>query len=160
MFTLVRSIKLFPETFTNSFNLSRRRKVKCTGTKPCCEKCLHLKDKCQYADGDITVLPETRSISLDALLNLDQRRVLLDIFFATPHLDIIRQSIHRPSFETSITNHRCPFLLTSIYCLSALYVSDSQVQEIFNGETAADLSLRLAIAAQQCSRDTSDLPSG
>lgn len=52
------------------------------------------------------------------------------------------------------------FLLVSLYCLSALYISETDVRETFNGETASDLSQRLALNAQQYSRDTSDQPSG
>jgi hypothetical protein len=82
------------------------------------------------------------------------------LFFSIPHLDILRQSIHRPSFEGAESGQQSMFLLVSLYCLSALYISETDVQETFNGETASDLSQRLALNAQQYSRDTSDQPSG
>jgi hypothetical protein len=94
------------------------------------------------------------------LVNAEQSRILLDIFFSIPHLDIMRQSIHRPSFEGTEVDQQSEFLLVSIYCLSALYVSESEVKTVFNGEAAAKLSQRLANVAQKFSRDTSDQPSG
>lgn len=139
---------------------SRRRKVKCSGTKPCCQNCLRLNDKCHWAGHEDQ---QDHVISVDGienLVNAEQRRALLDIFFSTPHLDIMRQSIHRLSFQDTEVNQQSEFLMVSIYCLSALYVSESDVRAVFNGEPAVNLSQRLANAAQKCSRDTSDQPSG
>lgn len=93
-------------------------------------------------------------------INIAQRHVLIDLFFNTPHLDIMRQSIHRLSFEGAEINQQSEFLLASICCLAALYVSESDVCSVFNGESSAKLSQRLADVAQKCSRDTSDQPTG
>ncbi len=87
-----------------------------------------------------------------------QRHVLLDLFFSIPHLDFLRQSIYRPTFEA--TGNHSKFLLTSIYCLSAVYISNEDVIENFNGENAMVLSARLALIAQRYSRESSDQPSG
>ena len=100
------------------------------------------------------------SNGIESFIHTKQRRVLVDIFFTVPHLDIMRQSIHRLSFESTDISQQSEFLLMSIYCLSALYVSEPDVRAIFNGETASNLSQRLANVAQKHSRETSDQPSG
>jgi hypothetical protein len=141
-------------------SISRRRKVRCSGTKPCCENCLRLNDNCHWpchGDEQEHRFPPDRIMNL---VNTNQRHVLLEIFFKTPHLDIMRPSIHRLSFDSTEINHQSEFLLVSIYCLSALYISESDVRSVFNGESAQKLSQRLANVAQKCSRDTSDQPSG
>lgn len=46
-----------------------------------------------------------------------------------------------------------------MYSLGALYISDTDVISIFNGETAMQLSQRMATIAQLYSRSTSDQPS-
>lgn len=93
-------------------------------------------------------------------LSMAQRRVLIDLFFKTPNLDIMRQSIHRLTFEGTEVNQQSEFLLVTICCLAALYVSEADVSSVFNGESAAKLSQKLADVAQKCSRDTSDQPTG
>lgn len=140
--------------------MSHQRKVRCSGTKPCCENCLRQNDNCHWKglgdEQDQILSPR----GIEDLVSVEQRRVLLDIFFKTPHLDIIRQSIHRLSFESTQISQQSEFLLASIYCLSALYVSESDTREVFHGEPARALSQRLANVAQKYSRDTSDQPSG
>lgn len=140
--------------------VSRRRKVKCSGTKPCCQNCLRLNDKCHWTGYEDEQDRIPLADGIENLVNTEQRRVLLGIFFKIPHLDIIRHSIHRLSFESTELSQQSEFLLVSIYCLSALYVSESDVRTVFNGEPATNLSQRLANGAQKCSRDTSDQPSG
>lgn len=139
---------------------SRRRKVKCSGTKPCCQNCLRVKDNCRWQgyedEQERDVIPK----GIENLITSEQRGELLRIFFKTPHLDIMRQSIHRLSFNSTDISQQSEFLLVSIYCLSALYISDSDVRGKFNGEPASELSQRLANVAQKYSRDTSDQPSG
>ena len=76
-----------------------------------------------------------------------------------PNLAFIRQSLHQPSFESTDLSFYPPILRLAIHSLAALYVSDTDVLEIFNGETAFELSERLATAAQTYSRNTSDQPS-
>ena len=140
--------------------VSRRRKVKCSGTKPCCQNCLRLNDKCHWTGYEDEPDRIQSADGIRSLVNMEQRRVLLEIFFKTPYLDIIRHSIHRLSFESTELNQQSEFLLVSMYCLSALYVSESDVRTVFNGESGTKLSQRLANGAQKCSRDTSDHPSG
>jgi hypothetical protein len=139
---------------------SRRRKVKCSGTKPCCQNCLRLNDKCQWSDHDDADNQLPVADGVETLVSAEQRGVLIDIFFNTSHLGIMRQSIHRLSFESTEITEQSEFLLTSVYCLSALYVSESDARSVFHGESSIKLSQRLANAAQKCSRDTSDQPSG
>jgi hypothetical protein len=80
------------------------------------------KVKCHWAgyEDEQDRIPSADGI--ESSVNAEQRRVLIEIFFKTPHLDIIRQSIHRLSFESTELNQQSEFLLVSIYCLSALYI--------------------------------------
>lgn len=157
--TLLPAIKAIEKSLIH-FMPSRRRKVKCSGTKPCCQNCLRLNDKCQWAGQDDEEDQVAGTDKIENLVNAEQRRFLFDVFFNTPHLDIMRQSIQRLSFETTEINQLSEFLVVSIYSLSALYVSGSDVRAVFNGESASKLSQRLANIAQKYSRDTSDQPSG
>lgn len=139
---------------------SRRRKIKCNGARPFCQNCLRLKDECKWSsenDPDGVVL---RDEDRESLVTENQHRVLIGLFFSVPHLSVMRQSIHRPSFESTDLHDHPPFLLAAIYCLSALYISDVHSREVFNGESALNLSHRLAMSAQKHSRDTSDQPTG
>jgi hypothetical protein len=142
--------------------LSRKRRVRCIGAKPSCQNCLRSNHQCQWPEDDHEEDGEKITVqeSVDDLLNATQRGVLADIFLTTPHLVIMRQSILPSTFESMETNQETTFLFVSIYCLSALYVPESAVREIFNGEAAASISQRLATAAQRYSRDMSDQPSG
>jgi hypothetical protein len=85
---------------------------------------------------------------------------LIDHFFSIPHLALIRQSIHRPTFESTDLGDHPRFLLLAICSLTALHLAESEVVDNFNGESAMQVSQKLAAAAQQCSRDSSDQPSG
>ncbi|RDW62032.1 hypothetical protein BP6252_11465 [Coleophoma cylindrospora] len=143
----------------------RKRKVKCSGTQPCCENCLRLHDKCHWGTECHKLLTGSGQAPNSAppvqkFLSRQQHDVLVKIFFNTPHFDILRQCIHRPSFEAKEITAHCPFMLVSIYCISALYVSPEDVREVFHGEEPADLSARLVVLARQWSRDTSDQPCG
>lgn len=118
--------------------------------------------KCQWPrdNHEEDVEEVTVQEDIDKLLNATQRSVLAEIFSKKPHLIIVRQSILTSTFDSMENNQETTFLFVSIYCLSALYVSESAAQKDFNGEAAASISQRLAIAAQKYSRDTSDQPSG
>ncbi|KAE8453322.1 hypothetical protein EG329_011389 [Mollisiaceae sp. DMI_Dod_QoI] len=135
----------------------RRRKIKCNGARPYCRNCLRLNDECKWSGNDparVVLCEEDH----ESLVTESQHRVLTDLFFSVPHLSVMRQSIHRPSFESTNIQDHPPFLLASIYCLSALYISVVDSLDAFNGESALNLSDRLAISAQKFSRDTSDQP--
>ncbi|KAF8858364.1 hypothetical protein BDZ45DRAFT_546535, partial [Acephala macrosclerotiorum] len=136
----------------------RRRKIKCNGARPCCQNCLRLKDECKWSGENDLDGVVFRDQDCESLVTENQHRVLISLFFSVPHLSVMRQSIHRPSFESADLHDHPPFLLAAIYCLSALNISDVHSREVFNGESALNLSDRLAMIAQKHSRDTSDQP--
>lgn len=142
---------------------SHKSKIKCEGKPPSCQRCLRWKKNCHWPKtGDHEGQDEESKDSekLEDLLDIDQRHALTKIFFETNDLDIMRQSIHRITLESLEINQETTLLWISIYCLSALYVSEATVRDTFNGESALSISQRLATVAQRYSRDTSDKPSG
>jgi hypothetical protein len=162
------SLPLFPQDYHGLIVVparSRRRKVKCNGAKPCCKHCLQLHNACIWPSlappSEESQLLETEfSVALPTTSTIPEKhaQLLLRIFFNMPHLAFIRQSIHQPSFDAVAVSSHAPFLLFAICSLAALYISDSEVVDLFHGESANALSLRLAKMAHKYSRDTSDNP--
>ena len=83
---------------------------------------------------------------VSSALSERQCKHLQDIFFSEPSFSLLRLSIHQPKF---LQAEQAPILLFSIYCLTALFISDNDAREIFNSETALGLSKRLLEIARK-----------
>lgn len=144
----------------HNHQFSRRRKVKCNGARPSCRHCLAVSSECKWPTNDPPSTWTTSSTATPSTGHLpaNQAKRLFDIFFNTAHLAFIRQSIHQPSFEATPLPSVPPFLSFAICSLAALHISHLDVVDVFNGETATELSQRLATSARKYSRDTSDQP--
>ena len=93
-------------------------------------------------------------------LNDSQEKVLLDKFFTIPHLEVVRFSIHKPTFHARKHEDHPEFLVTSICALAALYIDHQTSVEDFEGNSPTQLSEHLAVRARHLARLTSDRPSG
>ncbi|KFY62451.1 hypothetical protein V496_04583 [Pseudogymnoascus sp. VKM F-4515 (FW-2607)] len=86
-------------------------------------------------------------------------RRLLGIFLARHHDAELCSFLHKPSLDMSMLAVRSPFLVTSIFSLSALYVPEDEAKRDFGFESAMALSDNYARSARRYAQSLSDEPS-
>lgn len=85
---------------------------------------------------------------------------LLGIFLARHHDAELCSFLHKPSLDMSMLAVRSPFLVTSLFSLSALYVPEDEAKRDFGFESAVALSDNYARFARRYAQSLSDEPSG
>ncbi|OAL25912.1 hypothetical protein AYO22_04539 [Fonsecaea multimorphosa] len=129
------------------------RKSKCDGVRPSCRNCRRLNRSCEWPDPEATGVDSV----LEELSEI-QHRILLDAFFSTSHLEPVRLSIHKPTFDGTGFQHHPEFFRLAICTLAALYLDHDTSVKYFEGDSPWQISERLAPRVRQLARDTSDQP--
>lgn len=141
---------------------SRRRKVKCNGHRPRCSNCTRFDDECHWPSGSVPsgqlILPHVNSPLERGYLSENQVLYLSKIFFSSPQVLVVGHAFHRPTFEGRKFLEQPLFLRIAICSLAALHLDDDELDRHFIGETAPDVSNRLAIIGQILSKDNSFHP--
>lgn len=95
-----------------------------------------------------------------AELSETQHHFLLNAFFSTSHLEPVRLSIHKPTFDSTDFQYHPEFLRLAICTLAALYLDHDTSVKYFEGDSPWQVSERLVPRVRQLARDTSDQPTG
>jgi hypothetical protein len=170
-----------PQTLTKA---SRRSKTKCSGIRPQCHNCRKRKSVCSwprtlvagnyqpivFLDTEPEVEPQKRtqpvldtvasSKSAFALPASSQIERLSQIFLNRHHDVELCSFLHKPSLDIAVLYTRSPLLVTAIFSLSALYISENEAKGDFGFESTTALSNHYAQYARTYARLLSDEPSG
>jgi hypothetical protein len=68
-------------------------------------------------------------------LSENQHHIILDIFFSTSHLEPVRLSIHKPSFNSIEFKNQPEFLRLAICTLAAVYLGRETSVAQFDGDS-------------------------
>jgi hypothetical protein len=169
---------------SRNFTSSRRRKLRCNGSRPTCDRCSSQGRLCHWPDtlipGGYRTLPSQDPVNtnvqlpVEAQLASDSRPSsrfddslppglldqLLSVFWQHHHVVDLCSCIHPTTFQKEMHEEKNRFLLHSILSLSALYITDGEAMTKSNTrfETAIALSNHYAVKARLESQRSSDQP--
>ncbi|KAM5349720.1 hypothetical protein ACJ41O_006225 [Fusarium nematophilum] len=154
----------------------RRRKTKCDGVRPRCRFCASAGVPCAWPSSPQTeVMPSPENdqvdtpISLpsagtadspdagDSIMNHKSLRRCFDLFFTRHFASDFCSFDYRPDFEENY--HRKPFLVHSIICLCARYLTAEEAADGFQLPTGGDIWRRHSQIARSKAKAASDEPS-
>lgn len=169
---------------SGNFTHSRRRKLRCNGSRPTCDRCSAQERLCHWPDrlipGGYRTLPNPDPVNTDVRLHVEVQSAsgsglssrfddslppalldqLLGVFWQHHYVVDLCSCIHPTTFQKGLHEERNRFLLHSIVSLSALYITDAEAVAKSNAkfESAGALSNHYALKARLESQRSSDQP--